>query len=136
MALLIDASLNRAELQRCYRGCSRAFRTALALGGYLALGVTWEQTCQAKDSGADFFAHYALPPWFASALFREILPAVSLPRDSHATNVHVDAVDGQVVCPSQAQSGAEEEEDVSRVHALLYNRWLHGQYRLSPLLMA
>jgi hypothetical protein len=67
LALLIDARLNRAELQRCYRGCSRAFRTALALGGYLALGVTWEQTCQSKDSGADFFAHYALPPWFASA---------------------------------------------------------------------
>jgi len=33
LALLIDARLNRAELQRCYRGCSRAFRTALALGG-------------------------------------------------------------------------------------------------------
>ena len=53
LALLIDARLNRAELQRCYRGCSRAFRTATAIGCYLVLG--------------DFFAHYALPPWFASA---------------------------------------------------------------------
>ena len=67
LALLIDARLNRAELQRCYRGCSRAFRTATAIGCYLVLGVAWEQTCQSKDSGGDFFAHYALPPWFASA---------------------------------------------------------------------
>ena len=67
LALLIDARLNRADLQRCYRGCSRTFRTALATGCYLVLGLTWEQTCQSKDSGQDFFAHYALPPWFASA---------------------------------------------------------------------
>ena len=67
LALLIDARLNRAELQRCYRGCSRAFRTGLGLGCYLILGVAWEQTCQSKDSSGDFFAHYALPPWFASA---------------------------------------------------------------------
>ena len=72
VALLIDARLNRVELQRCYRGTSRVFRTTLAVCCYLVLGVVWEQTCQSND-GVDVLTHYALPPWLASARLLEPL---------------------------------------------------------------
>jgi len=80
IALELDARYRRDELRACYAGTRRATQCAIGTVMYLTLGVVWEQTQQVAKT-TDFFAHYALPPYFKSSSLLGTALAQGLPDD-------------------------------------------------------